>query len=312
MNIFIAAVMIIGRKREPFLSANLESISRAVDLLVLNDNSEDAVNPNLKMLEESTLFKEGKVRVIPSRFEGFGYCRTLCLDYLIKKVKPSPWILYLDADEVHPPGLTVVTRKILPSLPGSVGIVDGFKYEFFRSRKYYLFMDRRHNLFFRLNPDVRWEGKVHEKPVNLIGRRVAIPYRYFHYGYLINPRDIIRKWELYANLAEQTDLSGNEDYESLFRKDARRVLQYRGLHPAVAMSCIEELESENRDSIEQFEDMVRQHKSVNWLGRKLRNTNADAKIRFQAINCMNRFFFKPSFVKSLKELMRLDAGQFSR
>ncbi len=187
MNTCIAAVMIVGGREEPFLAPCLESIARAVDLLVINDNSQDPSSVNRGILKESSLYREGKVHVIPSGFKGFGYCRTLCLDYLRENFREGMWVLYIDSDEVHSPAVISITRGILPCLSRQIGIVDGYFYNFYQSPRWYISLDRRHNLFFRFNKDVRWEGEVHEKPVNLQGRREAIPYRYFHYGYLKTP-----------------------------------------------------------------------------------------------------------------------------
>lgn len=298
--------MMMGRKPEPFLRACLDSIHGAVDLLVLNDNSQDPEGPNMVTVKEHALYGEGKIHVIPSEFKGFGYCRSLCLDYLKELNAPSLWVLYLDADEVHPPALRAMTRGIIPSLPENIGIVDGYKYEFFQSRNYFLFCDRRHNLFFRFNPDIRWEGKVHEKPVNLRGHRVAFPYRYFHYGYLISAAAIKEKWKLYSVLEEKSD--SGEDYDRYLRRDACRVLRFSGSHPAVARECLEAVENENRGGVERFERLVRENESVSKVSRSLKRINVELNMKMRALQCALAFFSRSAVISGLGELMRNDSG----
>lgn len=303
---FIAAIMIVGAKAEPFLSASLESIRDAVDLLVLNDNSGEQSSPNRSTISRSSLYADGRVHIIPSEFKGFGYCRTLCLDYLREHHPRNTWVLYIDADEVHPPSISHLTRNIIAELPQCVGIVDGYFYQFFLSHRYYLSLDRRHNLFFRFNKDVRWEGKVHEKPVNLRGCREAFPYRYFHYGYLTNPRDILSKWSLYADLGDGgcNDVTVNPSF--YFKKDASRVMRFQGAHPPAARPALERVLSENGEHFEHFEALVKELEGVNRLRRKMRHINFELRTALRGLECAIKFFYRRGFLRSLGELRKLD------
>jgi len=298
---FISAVMMMGKKPEPFLSACLESIKDAVDLLVVNDNSGEAASANLETLKSSRIFSEGKVALIPSEFIGFGPCRNLCLDHLKALERDDTWVLYLDADEVHPPGLNILTRQLLPELPAGVGIVDGYNYLFFQSPRYYLSVDRRHNLFFRFNDQIRWEGAVHEKPVNLSGKRLALPYCYFHYGYLISPQALQRRWKLYGDLGDE--MSGNITLdESLpFVGEAGRALPYRGKHPKAAESALDEYCQANLSSVRYFEDLVQKqivfHKIFSQLNFRLR---IDSRLP----EFILKFSFRPSLLKALFKMLK--------
>lgn len=295
--------MIVGGKKEPFLSASLDSISDAVDLAVINDNSCNPDNPNLKAIKESKLFINKKVHIIPSDFKGFGYCRTLCLDYLKSINKQTIWVLYIDADEVHPPLIKTVTRIILPCLPERIGIMDGYFYQFYQTKDYYLSLDRRHNLFFRYNPDIRWEGAVHEKPVNIKGIREALPYRYFHYGYLINPLDISEKWKMYATLGDKQNQESDSDPRIHFKKDAKRVLKFKGKHPEIAIESLQANEAKNIESIDFFLSLIQKYDRSDRLKRNFHQFNYDLRMKTRAFQFAMNSIGNRELIKGLWELL---------
>jgi len=126
----IVANVIIGSRPEPFFASCLASVSRAVDFLILNDNSGSPDNPNLIPFRESKLHKQGKTALIQSNLKslsGLDEARNLCLLETGRRFSDEPvWVLYLDADEVHTNGLEMITRKFLPRLSPEVSAVDGY------------------------------------------------------------------------------------------------------------------------------------------------------------------------------------------
>jgi hypothetical protein len=227
----VADVLIMGDRPEPFLAACLASLAPAIDRLIVNDNAtSDRTNRDTVLASE--LPREGRVEIGTAPFDGFGPCRTRCLDALRPHAAAEQWVLHVDCDEVHHDGLRVLTRKVLPDLPSTVGVVDGWFCQFYQSPRYYLSIDRRHNLLIRFHPDVRWEGVVHERVVNLLGRRLALRYRYFHYGYVATSDHVRRRWSQYG--APGDDVSGGHALrvEQIFAADARRARRYAGSHPA--------------------------------------------------------------------------------
>ncbi|MDQ7826090.1 MAG: hypothetical protein RDV48_25025 [Candidatus Eremiobacteraeota bacterium] len=301
---FVAAVMIIGKKTEPFLGACMESVSKGIDLLVLNDNSALGDSPNMETVRRSMLFSENRVRVIPSEFLGFGPCRTLCLDYLREHHPEGTWVLYLDSDEVHPPSIEALTRGILPALPRHIGIVDGYFYQFYLTPRHYLSLDRRHNMLFRFNTDITWEGKVHEKPVNLRGTRLALPYRYFHYGYLADPGEIMGKWSLYAVLGDQGGSGVFENPDYYFRKDAAAAMPFRGAHPEAAEEALLAVEEEHGAHFRHFEGMIKELERQWGRTRRLKHLNFEMRMHLRGIEALVRFFFRKGFIRSLRTILK--------
>lgn len=299
----IVAVMLMGKRVEPFLEPCLESIKDAVDLLILNDNSRSLNHQNMETVKSSSLYKNNRVIIIPSEFMGFGPCRNLCLDYIKENLKPGVWVLYIDTDEVHPPGINEITRAIIPELPNEVGIVDGYKYEFFQSQNYYLSIDRRHNMIFRYNADVRWEGKIHERPVNLNGLRVALPYIYFHYGFLSSPQLIIDKWSFYGSLNDSQCSAMVESSTGRFVGEAGRVLNFSKKHPICAEKALKMNFDANKEAVLQFEDDVKKN-GQNFFSGKLAEFNYSLRVSLRNPEFQVRFLFSPPLIKGLKAMIR--------
>ena len=250
----IIMIMLIGAAEEPFLPACLECLHGNIDRAVINDNSGKASHPNLSYIKKSKLYAEGRVDIINSSFLGFGACRNLCLDFIRKFAEPDTWIFIDDADEVHPAdSLKTITRDILPSLPDEIGIVDGYFYDFFQSPQYYQAFNHRHNLFFRLNSEIMWTRGVHEQLQGLQGKRLVLPYRFFHYGYL-KPSSVVReKWHLYGTLGDT--VSGNQalNVDEVIERMSQQVWRFDGSHPAATTGCISDYYCHNASAIEQFQ-----------------------------------------------------------
>ena len=258
----VFAVMLMGAKTEPFLTACLESLHGAVDHIVINDNSELAEHANLSAVQQSRLFLEGKIDLIPSAFLGFGPCRDLCVQKIRQFATTEDWIIFVDCDEVHSPKLAHITRSILPYLPAKIGIVDGYYYQFFQFPRFITSLDHRHNLMFRFNPTVSWKGQVHEKVVNLAGERMVLPYRYFHYGFLKSHRDITAKWVLYGSLGDPVSGSQTADPLKVICSNAKDAVEFFGTHPALADPFLKKAEEENIEDYQLFTDAVHKQQFV--------------------------------------------------
>lgn len=258
----VFAVMLMGAKAEPFLPACLESLYGAVDQVALNDNSGLDQHVNLSVVKQSRLFKEGKIQLIPSPFLGFGPCRDLCIRKIRESATTEDWIIFVDCDEVHIPQLSLITRNILPSLPKHIGIVDGYFYQFFQFPRFITSLDHRHNLMFRFNPAVSWEGQVHERVVNLVGDRLVLPYRYFHYGFLKSHRDITAKWSLYGSLGDPVSGSQTKNPEQEICKNAKDAVGFFGTHPEAAVALLKIAEDENSEDYLLFAQAVGKQRCV--------------------------------------------------
>ena len=229
----VAAIMLVGASPEPFLSISLECLADAVDCLVINDNSNVSSHQNLQEIYRSKLYREGKIQLVFSEFLGFGACRNLCMDRLRElNIDENWWVMIVDSDEVHPPEKIVpLTRFILPELEQETGIVDGYFYDFFQSPSYYQAFNHRHNMLFRYRKDIHWLQAVHEQLLNLDGKRLVLPYCFFHYGYMKQMDAIREKWRLYGRLGDSISGSQAEQMDSTIEKVAQECWRFYGQHP---------------------------------------------------------------------------------
>jgi hypothetical protein len=296
-NFKLIANVIMGDRPEPFLPYCLESIKDGIDLVVLNDNSGNPDNPNMVYVKNSTLFKEGKIDIITSDFEkagGFAGVRNLCLDRVQalidegKYTTENLWILYLDCDEVHPPNFKPFVKRFLANVPDSVGIVDGYMYQFILTFDYYTTLERRHNLFFRYHQDIRWERPVHETLIDLKGERIATDYTYPHYGYLLPPEDLMSRWKLYEKYnGLDFDLEKVKKEEMLLEK-SDLCIPFTGQHPPCLKEYIEVFKANPFELNKAFMEKInkRRKNPLNVIGSLLRDVNYQVRLKFRRIQAV--------------------------
>lgn len=283
---------IFGDRPEPFFSSCLASVETAIDFLVANDNSANPDNPNLKVLQESRLYREGKAAIIRtdlSRMSGFDEARNLCLQETGKRFdRKEVWVLYLDCDEVHADGLRELTREFLPRLPWRSAVVDGYFYQFLQSFDYYYSLDRRHNLLFRYHPGLYWEKPIHSELRGIRGGRVPTGYVYFHYGYLFAPENVLKRWRLYKKYdSVPLDL----DPESMSQDDPFRdyekwlyFVRFRGRHPQALSAYAREGHPEEhlRTFTARVEEHLARHPLHRWIGQA-RELNWRLRLAFREL-----------------------------
>jgi len=194
----IVAHLIIGRRREPYLAAVLESIADACAVAVINDNGGSIPGANDDFLQSSRLGEDGRLIVIRTPFEGFASARNACIDATPVELRDA-WMLFVDADEVHADELAAMTR-LLPSLPADVDAVDGYSRHFVGSFSWWVSVERR-LCFFRGREGRRWHGRVHER-LEPLGRRAILPFVWAHYGHVVTPRMEWEKSRLYSSLGQ--------------------------------------------------------------------------------------------------------------
>jgi len=302
----IIATMIISNRTEPFLSACLECLNGCVDLVIINDNSSDKKNPNIETVKKSKLFAGGKVKLLFNEFKGFGDARNKYLDYLKEiNVDSNSWLIKLDSDEVHPDSLRVVTRDILPNLPKSVGIVDTYYFHFMQSFDYVYSIDRRHDLFVRYNPCLYWEGAVHEKLRGQKGKRIIVPYLFYHYGYVNLKDDILQRWKLYARCGDNT----HEDLD-LIEKDTflnwegTHCIKFNEEHPHSMKTIINQMRKTRSEEFENYDIMINNHLKKNKmlnLKNFFRFINYRLRLYSRFMQCVIGFpGMWPSFLKLMK------------
>ncbi|MDQ2817137.1 MAG: glycosyltransferase family 2 protein [Candidatus Eremiobacteraeota bacterium] len=235
------AHLILGRRFEPYLEAALESIGGCCGHLVVNDNSGVASSPHAAVLGASPFGQAGRITVARSGFVDFSSARNACIAATPKEYSGA-WVLFFDADEVHGGELGAIA-ELLPRLPADVRAVDGYSRHFVGSYRWCHSVQRR-LCFFRLAPDLRWSGAVHERLAPL-GRRVVLPAVWSHYGHVVTPRMEAEKGRLYGALGQSGPTALEADLPLL---DARvwagmlvQALPFHGYYETAVLPTIAKL-----------------------------------------------------------------------
>jgi hypothetical protein len=238
----IVAHLIIGSKPEPYLEAALSSIESVSDHLVVNDNSGDAHSIHASTLANCELGRRGAITVVRSAFTDFSSARNACIDATPPALRDG-WALFFDADEVHGDELRA-SAALLPQLPPDVDAVEGYSRHFIGSFDWWHNIARR-LCFFRLSPDRRWTGSVHER---LVPRRksVVVGDVWHHYGHVTPPRREWEKGRLYHSLGQTGFVATDDQMRLASPADvwghlAPEVMPFRGAHPPSAMPAIRRL-----------------------------------------------------------------------
>lgn len=264
----VVAILLVGSRPEPYLPAVLDGLVGGVDRLVVNDNSGLARSSNRDVIESSRLHNEGRVTIVEAPFEGFSRARNNCLDVIRadRSGDPPTWVLMVDADEVHGPRLATLTSRILPTLVASVGGVDGYVVQFMQTLDFFISIDRRHNLLFKLDSSVRYERDVHERLLGVNGRRLCLPYTYFHYGYVRPNQQILEKWVQYHGLGDRTyhkDAFPSEADPTMFLDQVPLCIPYVWKQPP-ALRAIDPAQLGPRDATLEFEQHVTAYLQHPW------------------------------------------------
>lgn len=286
----VAAHLILGPREEPFLGALLQSLHGACDMVLVNDNA-PGPSPNAQTLADSAFAREGKLVVDRTPFTDFAAARNVCIQ-LHRENDAGEWMLFVDADEVHGPQIERVARN-LQRLPAEYDFIDAYTSHFFQSFDWYRSVERA-KTFIRLTPDARWEGAVHEKLNGPCGRRIALPYVFAHYGWVLPIERQAQKERLYAALGRPgAMLPPNEldtpEIERSFAGEWRTVLRFRGAHPPAAAQTIARL---RRDLSAQFAavDEIVPRRQDTWqrFSNALMRANYEQRWRLRALNPLAR------------------------
>lgn len=270
----IVAHLIIGRRREPYLAAVLESIADACAVAVINDNGGSIPGANDDFLQSSRLGKDGRLIVVRTSFDGFSSARNACIDATPAELR-DVWMLFVDADEVHGDELGAMAR-LLPTLPADIDAIDGYSRHFVGSFSWWVSVERR-LCFFRGRTDRRWSGRVHER-LDPLGKRVILPFVWAHYGHVVTPRMEWEKSRLYSSLGQpgfaptDDELAGVDAAQAWgrFRPD---VMRFHGDHPNAVRGTIDALGREWAPTFAAVDAMFSQATPFERLRRSVRRAN---------------------------------------
>ncbi len=243
----VAAHLLLGACEEPFLGALCESLHGACETLIVNDNAPDP-SPHADALQRSAFGRSGRLILDRTPFVDFSTARNVCLR-LHREHDAGQWAAFVDADEVHAPAFARIAGN-LSLVPPGVDFIDGYTWHFFASFAWYMSIERRMS-FFRFSPQLRWEGRVHERLHGASGARLALPYVYAHYGWVMPPRRLAEKGRHYSSLGAPGRIVDEPQLdevraETYFEFEHRwgRALRFSGRHPSAARSTIARLSQE--------------------------------------------------------------------
>ena len=99
--------------------------------------------------------------------------------------------------------------------------------------------------FFRLSPERRWTGAVHER-LEPRRRSVVVADVWHHYGHVTPPRREWEKGRLYHSLGQMGFVASDDQMRTASAADvwghlAPEVMPYRGGHPSIAHDTIRRL-----------------------------------------------------------------------
>ena len=274
------------------MDALCESVEGACETLIVNDNSPEP-SPHQATLRQTSFAKRGALVVDRTPFSDFSAARNICLR-IHRELDAGEWVAFVDADEVHGPAVQRVAAN-LREVPADVDFIDGYTWHFFQSFNWYMSIERRMS-FFRCTPNVRWEGSVHEKLHGLHGARVALPYVYAHYGWVMPARTHAEKGRHYLDLgAPGRVVRENEldrvDLETYFEFAHRwaRALRFTGTHPPAARVTIERLSRQRAGEFARVEQLIaRQQPQMQRLRNAAMKMNYELRWRGRAFNPLAR------------------------
>lgn len=284
----VAAHLIVGAREEPFLEALCESLQGVCDTLIVNDNAPGS-SPHEAILARTEFARRGKLVVDRTPFQDFASARNLCLR-LHAQHEAGDWVAFVDADEVHGPQARRIAAN-LHRVPAAVDFVDGYTVHYFQSFDWFMSIERR-MAFFRFNSGVRWEGSVHEQLRGLSGGRLALPYLYAHYGWVIPAKVHAQKGRQYLALGaagrvvEENAIDTLEAQEYFeFEHRWATAMRFTGEHPPAAVATIARLRAERAQEFARIDELIRARQSrVVRLRNALTRLNYEQRWRLRALN----------------------------
>lgn len=145
-------VIVLTKNESRHIADCLAGPGRAegLELLVIDDGSDD---------DTVALARAAGARVVEHRLSSFAEQRNFALSEA-----GEGWVFFLDADERFSPGLLAAITRHMAECPGAAGSVLRRNFAFGRRQR---FGPLKPDRVTRLFPpgSVRWEGRVHERPV---------------------------------------------------------------------------------------------------------------------------------------------------
>jgi hypothetical protein len=135
---------------------------------------------------------------------------------------------------------------------------------------------------------------VHEKLYGPVGQRVALPYVFGHYGWVLPIERQAAKERLYASLGRPGKMLPPEeldapDLERSFREEWRTVLRFRGSHPPAVRPTIAQLRQTLRPQFTAVDEIVPRNQSIaDRVHNAFMRINYEQRWRLRAVNPLAR------------------------
>jgi hypothetical protein len=274
------------------LEALCASIADACDALIVNDNAPD---PDIHgpVLQQSAFARRGALLHDRTPFTDFSTARNICLR-LHAQHDAGEWVAFVDADEVHCAAVTRIANNLV-RVPRGIDFVDGYTWHFFQSFHWYMSVERR-MAFFRFDERLRWEGLVHEKLLGSTGARIALPYVYAHYGWVIPARLHAEKGRQYLHLGAPGRVVAEEALNQVeagtyfeFEDRWQRALRFTAAHPPAARAVIERIERQRAAEFAKVDSIIASRQpAAQRLQNLLAKANYEVRWRGRAFNPLAR------------------------
>ncbi|MDD5763063.1 MAG: glycosyltransferase [bacterium] len=169
------SVSMIVLNEEKNIGRALASCSFADEIVVVDGGSSDRT--------VEILGQDRRVVLVKRPWGGhFGEQRQASLERCT-----GDWVIRLDADEAFSDELERGIRPLLEGLPSDVSAGTIRQCNLVGNESFYSkTLDAQETVprLWRIRPDIRWEGHVHERPVGIVGMVASIDAYVVHYGFL--------------------------------------------------------------------------------------------------------------------------------
>lgn len=194
----ITAQVLVGQFPEAFLEAALHSVHWVDEYAVVNTHPDTPGGRENRAIVERAV-PASKLRYAdyqPTAGFSFAEARNQALA-LIDQGDSDPFVLWLDADDIHSPDCCPIVHQYLANGADSISATF-MHFVVYRDAVQAVFP---RELVYRLTPSTRWVGDVHEKLITPRLRPAVADYRWFHASYIRGQRAVFDRWKFYSELA---------------------------------------------------------------------------------------------------------------
>lgn len=218
----------IVKNEEEFLPFSIKSIYDVVDEIILVDNGSTD-----RTVEIAKSFPKAKIYY--SDAQDFSVLRNLTIKYAT-----GDWILVMCADEVFYGDINEVLPKLVKDYT-----VDAYTCWYYHLMRSYYYMQNKSDrdplysriFLFRKTPATFYVRPVHQYLTGVGPNVKDSGLHYVHYGYVKDPKLILERWKLYAQLEGTPGIFDHLDPDHLL--DDRPLYPFTREHPEVIREYVE-------------------------------------------------------------------------